>query len=178
MRLTDGFSCGASGLLKTDFKVWLKADSIIKSDIKTEDKIIAVLGLVYTSLPHDFMEALAEISEFYSGGRKSEDKTSCARCFDFEHDAELILSAFRQQYGINLLKEELHWHEFLALLRGLNEDTLFVRTVNVRCAELSEIKDPERRKKLACLKRMCALPLSEKEKQENEELINMLISRR
>ncbi|MBP3337343.1 MAG: hypothetical protein J6L59_02925 [Clostridia bacterium] len=177
MCLTGGFDCGVSGKLKTDFRVWLKVDKLLKSEIKMQDKMIAVLGLVYTSLPQSIEEALKEIADFYSGTKKKEKSTS-KRMFDFEYDGELILAAFRQQYGINLLKENLHWHEFLALLRGLTADTLFVRTINVRSADLSEIKDKEKRKKLLYLKRMCALPLTEKEERENEELINKLISRR
>ncbi len=178
MCITCGFSCGVSGKLKTDFRVWLKVDKLLKSEMKMQDKMIAVLGLVYTSLPQSIEEALKEIADFYSGAKKKGKNVSCARKFDFEYDGELILAAFRQQYGINLLKENLHWHEFLALLSGLTADTLFVRTVNVRSADLSEIKDKEKRKKLLYLKRMCALPLTEKEERENEELINKLISRR
>ena len=43
---------------------------------------------------------------------------------DYEIDADLIYSAFMEQYGIDLIDiEELHWHKFLALLNGLSGST-------------------------------------------------------
>ena len=41
---------------------------------------------------------------------------------DYEEDAPLIFAAFYEQYGIDLFDEglRLHWHKFLALLRGLH----------------------------------------------------------
>lgn len=41
------------------------------------------------------------------------------RIMDFDQDAEMIIAAFRQVYGINLMKDRLHWFEFSALLSNL-----------------------------------------------------------
>ena len=38
---------------------------------------------------------------------------------DYEQDEDLIYAAFMQCYGIDLKSEAVHWHKFLALLRGL-----------------------------------------------------------
>ena len=43
---------------------------------------------------------------------------------DYEVDAEAIYAGFRQQYGIDLLRANLHWYEFRALLSGLSEYTV------------------------------------------------------
>lgn len=37
----------------------------------------------------------------------------------YEYDGDYIYSAFLQQYGIDLLETDLHWHKFKALLNGL-----------------------------------------------------------
>lgn len=51
---------------------------------------------------------------------KSTRGTSDAIILDYRIDADLIYSAFMQQYGIDLLEvEEMHWHKFLALIHGL-----------------------------------------------------------
>ena len=48
------------------------------------------------------------------------------RVLDYELDADLIYAAFKQQYNIDLLDENLHlhWYKFQALLSGLRETKL------------------------------------------------------
>lgn len=61
---------------------------------------------------------------------------------DYELDADLIYAAFLGQYGIDLVDvEELHWHKFLALLKGLNEDTKLREVMGYRCYRKSENRD-------------------------------------
>ena len=168
---------GESVPIRTDFRIWLLVNEILSSEAQAKDKIISVLGLVYSKLPNSFFEAVSAAMKFYAAGK---DGVSCARdirVFDFKHDGELILAAFRQQYGINLLKENMHWHEFLALLSALGEDTMFIKVTRLRSMDLSKIKDAERRRALARLKKAYALPVSEKEKRENDELILSLKKR-
>lgn len=155
--------------IRTDFRVWLLVDRILKSDALAEEKIARVLGLVYTKLPQSFGESLSLAIDFYAGGKKKE--SGGERLFDFEYDSKLILAAFRQQYNINLLTENLHWHEFLALFSALGEETLFIKVIKVRGMDLSKIKDSDRRRELSKLKKAYALPYTKQEERENEELI-------
>lgn len=61
---------------------------------------------------------------------------------DYELDGDLIYSAFLGQYGIDLLEvEELHWHKFLALIRGLNDSTKLREVMGYRCYEKTNDKD-------------------------------------
>lgn len=58
---------------------------------------------------------------------------------DYELDGELIYAAFLGQYGIDLIDvEELHWHKFLALLKGLNGQTKLREVMGYRCYEKRE----------------------------------------
>lgn len=41
----------------------------------------------------------------------------------YDIDGDYIYAAFLQQYGIDLIEDNLHWHKFLALLHGITEDT-------------------------------------------------------
>ena len=64
---------------------------------------------------------------------------------DYELDADLIYAAFLGQYGIDLIDiEELHWHKFLALLKGVNDSTRLREVMGYRCYEKQDrtIKDP------------------------------------
>ena len=52
---------------------------------------------------------------------------------DYELDSDLIYSAFLGQYGIDLVDiKELHYHKFLALLKGLNESTVLNKIMGYR----------------------------------------------
>ena len=59
-----------------------------------------------------------------------------------EVDRELV--ELEQQYGINLLKEDLHWFEFRALLDGLTEQTQFIKVVQARLRDTSKLKGEEK----------------------------------
>lgn len=38
----------------------------------------------------------------------------------YEYDGDYIYAAFMQNYGIDLMELDLHWHKFLALLKGIS----------------------------------------------------------
>lgn len=68
---------------------------------------------------------------------------------DYELDADLIYSAFLGQYNIDLVDvEELHWHKFLALLAGVNDNTRLREVMGYRCYEKSTEKEEVWRSKL------------------------------
>lgn len=49
-----------------------------------------------------------------------------ARTLDLDVDGELVVAAFQQAYGIDLTSSDadgMHWHRFLALLRGIPQET-------------------------------------------------------
>ena len=157
--------------IRTDFKVWLAVNECINSAEPTENKLATILGLVYPRLPKSFTGAVRAAMDFYTAGK---DGGGGERSFDFSEDSELILAAFRQQYGIDLLRDGLHWHEFLALFSALGSETLFAKVVSVRTAELSAVSDKNKRQALARLKKLYALAPTEAEKRENDKIINSL----
>lgn len=57
-----------------------------------------------------------------------------ARPYDYVADGDYIVAAFQQAYGIDLTDPglEMHWHRFLALFRGLPEDTRMARIIGYR----------------------------------------------
>ena len=76
------------------------------------------------------------------------------RTIDFIQDASLIYSAFRQAYGINLFNEQgrLQWHEFIALLEGVPEDTLLYQVRNIRAWKPQKGDSSEYKRKMRKLK--------------------------
>lgn len=101
--------------------------------------------------PRD-MDAL--FAAFVTGGETGGDEPPL---MDFEVDAGAIYASFRQQYGIDLLREELHWIEFRELLAGLCEDTPFGARVRLRALPDREIS-AEDRPRIQKLREMIRIP--------------------
>ena len=75
---------------------------------------------------------------------------------DFEQDADTIYASFRQQYGIDLIREPLHWLEFRLLLRGLCENTKFGELLKLRQLDPNDYAEKDRAK-LRTLQDMVAI---------------------
>lgn len=91
------------------------------------------------------------------------------RITDFEQDAEMILAAFRQVYGINLLKDRLHWFEFSALISNLpTSGNKYSDVLNIRARPMPAANqyNTEERQWLTKAKLHYMLKLSEKEQEE------------
>ncbi len=167
--------------IKTDFRVWLRFTELISEgeNIKPSD-VAEIFRLIFEELPPNFFDAISEVMKFYTCGERkaSKEKTGNAskRIYDFEADAELIYSAFLQQYRIDLTTENLHWHKFKALFNSLSEDTQFIKIVQFRTIKLSEIKDKEQRKYYKKMKELYRLPDNRTE-EEKENALNNEISR-
>ena len=58
---------------------------------------------------------------------------------DYFQDWDLIYSGFWQAYGIDLTKRcDLHWMQFVALVKGLPENTRFADVVSIRQMDIPE----------------------------------------
>lgn len=108
-----------------------------------------------------------ELSKYLSGKTDDDEENDGTyelqkEYFNFEQDANYIYSAFRQQYGINLIKEKgkLRWEEFIALLNGLSNNTKFMEIVDIRATDPPTGNDPSEiaeRNRLLKLKQIYAL---------------------
>lgn len=76
-----------------------------------------------------------EISE------ETDKKTNEPVLFDFKQDSDLIYAAFMQAYGIDLHEEigEMRWEKFLALFKGLPEETEFRQIVKLRATPVPKL---------------------------------------
>lgn len=157
--------------IRTDFKVWLEFSEILTKNISWAEKVIKMLNLTFPELPSNLAEALSTVMDFYSHSADSEkkDENSLKKaCFDFEYDADLIYSAFYQQYNIDLTEASMHWWKFKALLSSLSEDTHFIKVVQYRSIDISKIKDKEQKKFYNSMKKRYKLP--DKRSEEEKEL--------
>jgi hypothetical protein len=116
------------------------------------DKALFVAVRFFRGNPPPDMWALFE--QFVLSGETGDDGDEPV--MDFEQDAEAIYTSFRQQYGIDLIRETLHWHEFRMLLRGLGSETKFGELLRIREMDINEVAEKDR-PKLRKIKDMVAL---------------------
>lgn len=140
--------------IETDFRTWLKFGAmlaedrtawfgIFKGDVPTGDDWVTVAVEFYAdknAIPRD------------SPGARGD-----ARAVDFIADGEYIVAAFQQAYGIDLTDPatSMHWHRFMALFRGLPEDTMISKIMGYRTWRKSSKKHDD---VMRDLKRAWALP--------------------
>lgn len=156
--------------INTDFRVWLRFGTMLEEDGK------AWYGIFSGDVPSGDEWARVAI-EFYNDKNDTPkidgSGGSGDRAVDFILDGEYIAAAFQQAYGIDLTNPSttMHWHRFMALFRGLPEDTMMSNIMGYRTWRKSKKKHDERMREL---KRMWRLPdkSAEAEKERVLKLFN------
>lgn len=174
--LVDKLPIDYEGLkINTNFRSFILFELLMQDNkLKTEEKIYLALKLFYQEPLKDIKKGIDGILWFYGMGNnkknsKKRENDSKNRIYSFEHDANLIYSAFLSQYGIDLNEiEYLHWWKFKSLFEGLNEENKICKYMQYRSIDLSKIKDKEEKKKYKKLKQLCALP-DERTEEEKEK---------
>lgn len=69
--------------------------------------------------------------------------------FSFYGDFGLIFGAFMECYGINLFREDMHWHEFAAMFMSLPDNCAFSKLIKCRCGEFSDSRLKLRARRIA-----------------------------
>ena len=149
--------CGKEYPINSDFRAAVEFEILIQSDASSRRKTRGAIRLFFGDSPPPFPEnVLVEAAaEFYAGsGGDTDDrpKKSRKRIYSFAQDGDYIAAAFRSQYGIDLLTVPyMHWYEFRALFKGLEESCEIVKIMGYRAADPSKIKYKPERERIARL---------------------------
>ena len=141
-------------------------------------KTYKALELFYPKLEEitDVKKAIDNIIWFYNCGKDeitsntNRKKGKNKQIYSYKFDNELIYSAFKDQYNIDLEEiEYLHWWKFKAMFNGLKADNKIVEIMGYRAIDLSKIKDKYMKKHYKQLQEEYKLPdmRSEEEKEED-----------
>ena len=153
---------------ETDFRLWITYDNLAARAHTPEDESIVLAYaqqyLVHGPLTRDNVDAFLR---FYACGeaeqqtrqRMAELVGSGPRGLDFAADGPLIWAAFWQAYGIDLHDPalQLHWWEFMALLRALPEECRICKIIDYRTNDLTDMPEATR-KQYEKLRKLYALP--------------------
>ena len=171
---------------KTDFRTAIRCNEIA-TDYTIGD-FERVLGIIYTIFgasgldnPTHYEKLLKWAKNWLSCGKEIED-THEKPDMDYVEDMDYIEASFMSDYGIDLENTDMEWHKFNNLMNGLSNSELgnccvLNRIRNLRNYDVSQIKDPKERQKIAKAKEMVALKKYKKENnltKEQEESMERL----
>lgn len=138
---------GAFFAIKTDFRYWV----LFSQMLAEENRLLTDFDFLYQNeIPQDRKAGFDALFDFFV------NKKELPRIFgegdninvlDYEQDAELIFAAFLEQYGIDLIEENLHWWKFKALLSGLH-GTKLNEVMGYRCYDENDKTDWKQAMKL------------------------------
>lgn len=170
--------------IKEDFNTNFKNSILFEllmqeSNLSSEAKIYQALKIYYSNLNQitDVNKAIDNILWFYKCGKEDKEKTSqkvtkenMKRIYSYEFDNELIYSAFKDQYNIDLQEIKfMHWWKFKAMFDALKEDNKIVQIMGYRAVNSNKIKDKDMRKYYKKMQKLYALPdMRSEEEKEND----------
>lgn len=133
--------------IRTDFRTWIKVESILRDgniqDYLKLSVICSICDLFYErDISNESTDAIIDgILSFWRMYKhiNSKAKSTSDIAYSYEQDFDLIIAAFKQQYNINILKDDMHWFEFKSLFDGLGDDTAFKKIVIYRTIDLNKV---------------------------------------
>ena len=165
-RLPDGVTVdGRFYRLDFDFRnVLCMMETLARDDLMPEAREYMALKCL-TRHPRNVSKVLAAVRALLF---EKPPKADAKKVTDFVQDAGLIRAAFRQEYGIDLYREKLHWIEFRELLNAIPEGNRYSEVIGIRVRPIpSPTKwNGEERAWLIKAKADVALDMSEEEQRE------------
>lgn len=137
---------GVPFAIYTDHRTWLRL--LIAIDKMQKGDTLDVSFLFKNEMPsHCSIETLLKFGIPKPPLPRSLDSSDVI-VLDYEIDADLIYAAFLGQYGIDLCAQDLHIHQFMALIRGLNSNTKLYEVMGYRCYKKSNEKEVDQYERL------------------------------
>lgn len=129
---------GRSYPVHTDFRFWINYANVIQdAQFKkaTSLDLLDCAHSLFIKAPQNMEEALPALNTFLNPPcfvPRSTGYESSELIVDYRIDSDYIYAAFMEQYHIDLLTADMHWHVFQALLKALH-DTELNKIISYRC---------------------------------------------
>lgn len=167
--------------IDSDFQTGIQIWQILQDDeLSKNEKTGIALSILFLDkdengnpLPvpdiHTAIEGLQWfLSDWFHDRQNEKDKTKVT---DYDIDQWRIYSAFRNQYGINLNTDKLHYWEFMGLLTTLDE-CAYTRVIGIRQQKIKPKMSAEEKKALKDAKKIYSLDTMEEITSEDQEVID------
>lgn len=136
---------GGSFCIKTDYRIWMRFVTEYQEWAKSGMQGTLDISYLFRytlpcfSCPQDYRGIMdfafppQAVPHIDSGGGE--------QLIFYDIDGDYIYAAFLQQYGIDLIDKELHWHKFLALMYGITDNTKLGSIMSYRAYTGEDVKD-------------------------------------
>ena len=167
--------------INTDFRVWIKFEKLLTESGDDNDEVFeSILQLLFKEKippPEHAQETVDSILWFYNCGKEVTGKGSSGKkdVFSYDYDDGYIVAAFKQQYGIHLNAEEMHWWEFHAYMLSLSEDTEFVKIMGYRAVEITSKMSVSQRNFYQKMKQHYKLPIKKELQEQYSQIEEALL---
>ena len=151
--------------LDFDFRNVLRMMEILDRDDLIPDAKEYLALKCLTKHPRNVKKVLIAVRDLLFQQKPKKDSKKIT---DFEQDAGLIRAAFRQEFGIDLYRDKLHWIEFSEMLNAIPEGNRYAEVVGIRARPIPAPTkwNQQERDWLLRAKADVALHLSDKEQAE------------
>ena len=151
---------GVKYKINTDYRVALRCFEVIEdTSISDEERALAVVFLLFGETPMEHMSEFLRIAgDYLRCGEKEASQEATERDMDFNADERYIVASFMSDYRIDLSSVDMHFWQYIQLIQGFTENAIMSRIRDIRNYDMSEIKDPKARAKMAKAKAAVALP--------------------
>lgn len=155
-----------------DFQTGIQVSQCLNdSDLSKQEKLTTAVSLMFPGEYPGISGAIEEALNWYLNGWNHDNvhkgKKSDVVLMDFDIDQWRIYAAFRQQYGINLNRQQLHFWEFMGLLSNL-EECAFTRVISIRDKKITSKMSKEEKEAYSNAKKMYAIRREEVESEEEK----------
>ncbi len=163
--------------IDTDYQIGIQMFWVLDdSELSRIERVMIAGSLLFGDrLPEDINELIEAVNWFLGGWNTDnlpKDKVE-QPVMDYQQDQWRIWVAFMRQYGINLNRRKLHFWEFMALLRNL-EECSFTRVVDIRAKKPDNKMSKEERNYYAEQKKIYALQTEAAKKEYTPEQIELI----
>ena len=147
--------------IHSDFRVGLRFEILMQSDLPDKEKVIRALYLYYDVIPNQVEQAVDQMLWFFRCGEKMKENKQSGKnkvLYSYEQDQYLIYTAFLFYYRIDLSDiEYLHWWKFRKLFLELPDDSQMKKAMLYRSVTVNGNMTKEQRRYYAEMKRIYAL---------------------
>lgn len=127
--------------IRTSFKQVLEFFRLVDGvDDKTDDEkliiSLKILDLFFYHTPKFDEKKVWDFLTWYITRGEEQESGTGAKVFDWDIDAGRVYAAFLQSYGIDLLKNDLHWWTFKDLFESIPTGTKLLEVIDIRGRKL------------------------------------------
>ena len=147
----------------TDFREYIRFHDMIKSNELSNEQKLSYILQYFEKIPQNLPGAIKALGDFFAlesiklDASKKSNKSQ-RKLYSFSKDFPYIFSAFKKDYGIDLIDiPYMHWWKFNMLFDGLTEDNEIKKRMMYRGIDIGDIKDADERKRIIKIQSAIAL---------------------